>query len=144
MPSVFLRYGMGKYDDIIDMPRPEPGKNRKLSAYKRAEIFGSFDALTGLDEKVEESGRRTDSGMESCEERERHIDEALNVLLERIDSRPEVQVVHFVPDERKEGGRYVLHEGTLRRIDEVMKVLHFTDGTTIEIGSIYDIAIPGT
>lgn len=134
---------MGKYDDIIDLPRPEPGKYRKLSAYKRAEIFGAFDALTGLDEKVSESGRRTDPGMESSEEREKHIDSVLNILLDRIDGHPVVQVVHFVPDERKEGGRYAMHEGALRRIDEVMKMLYFTDGAEIEISSIYDIAIPG-
>lgn len=135
---------MGKYDDIIDMPRPEPGRHRKLSTEKRAELFASFDALTGLDDKVSEVGRLTDARMESSEEREMRIDGVLNLLLARISEQPEVRVVYFVPDRRKEGGSYVFHEGTLRRIDEVLRVLCFTDGTEIDIGSIYDIAIPGT
>ena len=131
---------MGKYDDIIDLPRPEPGIRRKLSTYKRAELFASFDALSGLDDKVGEAGRLTDSAMESCEERENRIDSVLGMLLERIGEQPEVRVVYFVPDKLKEGGSYAFHEGALRRIDEVMKMLYFTDGTEIKVESIYDIA----
>jgi hypothetical protein len=48
-----------------------------------------------------------------------------------------------VPDDRKEGGEYVVTEGKVRRIDEMTGVLVLTDGRRIEIGRITEVAESG-
>ena len=50
-----------RYDKIIDLPR-FVSKNRKhMSNYDRAAQFAPFDALTGYDEAIEETGRTTEN-----------------------------------------------------------------------------------
>ena len=49
----------------------------------------------------------------------------------------------FVPDDRKEGGVYVVTEGRVRRIDEMNGALVLTDGRRIEIRRITEVAESG-
>lgn len=44
------------YDDIINLPRPEPKK--RMSMHERAAQFSPFAALTGFDEAVDETARK--------------------------------------------------------------------------------------
>ena len=37
----------GKYDDIIDLPHPEPQTHPRMSLHDRAAQFSPFTALTG-------------------------------------------------------------------------------------------------
>ena len=48
-------------------------------------------------------------------------------------------VTYFVPDERKSGGAYVTHTGTLKRVDEVERVLVFADGVSVEMDEVIAI-----
>ena len=50
-----------KYDDIIDHPRHQSATRKKMSNYDRAAQFAPFDALTGYDEAIEETGRTTEN-----------------------------------------------------------------------------------
>ena len=52
---------------------------------------------------------------------------------------PTVTVTYFVPDERKTGGAYVTHTGTLKRIDEIERTMVFNDGVRIPIVEIISI-----
>ena len=47
--------------------------------------------------------------------------------------------MYFIPDERKEGGRYEEKEGNLRTIDTYHKMLVFTDGVKVSVDFTYYI-----
>ena len=49
-----------KYDDIINTKYPFSKKHKKMSLYGRAGQFAAFAALTGYDEVIDESARRTE------------------------------------------------------------------------------------
>ena len=38
---------MGKYDDIINLPHPDPRTRQRMPELERAAQFASFAALTG-------------------------------------------------------------------------------------------------
>ena len=48
-------------------------------------------------------------------------------------------VTYFVPDERKSGGAYVTHTGTLKRVDEIEREMVFGDGTRVEMDEVVGI-----
>lgn len=130
------------YDDIIDLERPVYDDYPPMSVSDRAAQFSPFAALVGYDDIVEETARYTGSMEELTEDEEAQLNSVLHELLDRIDERPEVRVLHFVPDEKKSGGRYELMTGNVRIIDEYEKSLVFTDGERISIGLIKELTFP--
>ena len=48
---------MGKYDDIINLSRPE-SKHPRMSLYQRSAQFAPFAALTGYEEQIQETANR--------------------------------------------------------------------------------------
>ena len=44
---------MGKYDDIINLPYPPKGKKSNITPDERTAQFGSFKALNGFEDSVE-------------------------------------------------------------------------------------------
>lgn len=44
-----------RYDDIIDLPRPEPQWHPRMPRLDRAAQFAPFAALTGFKELIEET-----------------------------------------------------------------------------------------
>lgn len=48
---------MGKYDNIINLPYPPKGKKSNITPEDRAAQFGSFKALNGFDEAIEDENR---------------------------------------------------------------------------------------
>ena len=73
----------------------------------------------------------------------KHIQCALDLkqqlLLERIKEQPEIMVTWFQPDEKKDGGRYIVSTGRLKRIHEADQVLILVDGLRIPIGDIVEL-----
>lgn len=49
----------GKYDDIIDLPHPEPRGRQRMPRLERAAQFAPFAALTGFESVIEETERRS-------------------------------------------------------------------------------------
>lgn len=47
----------GKYSDLIDLPRPA-SRHSAMSMADRAAQFGSFAALSGFEQAIEETARR--------------------------------------------------------------------------------------
>lgn len=45
------------YKDIINMPHHVSTQRRRMSAGERAAQFGAFAALTGYDDKIDETAR---------------------------------------------------------------------------------------
>ena len=107
---------MGKYDDIIDLPRHVSQTHAQMPLLSRAAQFSSFAALTGFDAAVSETARLTETRVELDRDALDALDRALHALEERIAAdkvRPEAQIRYFIPDERKAGGRYVILRGAV-------------------------------
>ena len=43
---------MDNYDDIINLPHPEPTNHKRMSMYQRAAQFSPFAALSGYEEAI--------------------------------------------------------------------------------------------
>ena len=130
---------MGKYDDIINLPHHVSENHPQMSMQARAAQFSPFAALSGHGDAIKETARLTDS--------ERDLDADvitdLNRVLGEIDEKdhPEVTISHFVPDSKKQGGRYAVVSGAVKRIDRTAMVLLLMDGTQVPLDKILDIEI---
>ena len=124
------------YDDIIHLPHHVSEVRPRMSTLDRAAQFSSFAALTGYDAVIRETGRRTDAPPELDESRKAMLNEQLQLLLEMLETRPEVTVTWFVPDERKAGGACVSATGRVERLDAVRGILVLGDGTEIDFPRI--------
>ena len=98
---------MDKYDDIINLPHYEPKYHARMSMYKRSAQFAPFSALVGYDEQVKECSRITDKRLEIDDELKEKISNKLNKINEFIKEYPAVEITYFIPDDKKEGGKYV-------------------------------------
>ena len=132
---------MREFDDIINLPRPQLKNHTPMQRTNRAAQFGAFRALTGHEDAIKEEARLTETLLEIDREKTEELNRRMNDAKEIIDSRPQVTVTYFVPDEKKEGGKYVKYSGNLRVIDDTLKTLTFTDGTKISFTSIFDFNI---
>lgn len=131
---------MGKYDDIINLEHPSPKRHPRMSAIERAAQFSAFAALSGYEDIIHETGRRTDSRPELDEEQIDRLNNEINKLQERLALKPGVKGSRFVPDKYKEGGCLLPFEGRLRNIDLARSELILTDGTAIPLRDICTLA----
>ena len=127
------------YDDIIHLPHHVSKTRPQMSLEDRAAQFSPFAALTGYDAAILETGRLTEDKLELGEETQAILDRKQRYLAEIIDTKPEITVTYFVPDEKKSGGAYSTVTGFLKRIDEYERVLMLTDGRKIQLDAIVDI-----
>lgn len=127
------------YDDIIHLPHHVSKTRPQMSMEDRAAQFSPFAALTGYDAAILETGRLTEDKLELGEETQAILDRKQRYLAEIIDTKPEITVTYFVPDEKKSGGAYSTVTGFLKRIDEYERVLMLTDGRKIQLDAILDI-----
>lgn len=127
---------MSEYDDIIDLPRPK-SKHEPMPMSDRAAQFSPFAALTGYGDAIDETARLTDHRIELSEEQRAELDYKQQYLA-TLDA-PTVTVTYFVPDERKTGGAYVTHTGTLKRIDELERMMVFADGARVSLNEVIAI-----
>lgn len=127
---------MTEYDDIIDLPRPK-SKHEPMPMSDRAAQFSPFAALTGYGDAIDETARLTDARIELSEEERAELDYKQQYLA-TLDA-PTVTVTYFVPDERKSGGAYVTHTGTLKRVDEIERMVVFKDGLRVPLDEVMDI-----
>ena len=68
------------------------------------------------------------------------LNENLRLLLEKQESRPEITVTFFVPDEKKDGGAYRTISGHIKRVDEESHCLILEEGERILLEDIFDLA----
>lgn len=130
----------GNYDDIIDLPHPEPQTHPRMPMRNRAAQFAPFAALTGHDDAIEETRRLTEQRIELDESEIARLNDALRLLEELLEQRPTVSVTYFQSDARKDGGAYRTVIGNFRQIDHVRGVLQFTDRREVPIGEIIEIS----
>ncbi|MBQ1482820.1 MAG: hypothetical protein IIZ28_04530 [Erysipelotrichaceae bacterium] len=128
-----------RYDDIISLPRFVSKGRRHMSNYDRAAQFAPFDALTGYDEAIEETGRTTEEEILLGESENRALDMKFQILREHIDERPEVILTFFVPDLYKEGGSYKEEKIAVKRIDMNERALFSTDKKRYDLDYIVSV-----
>ena len=88
-----------KYRDMIDLPYPGESKHTRMPVRDRAAQFAPFAALTGFGAVLKETERITEKRIELDEYEKEKLNENLRLLLEKQESRPEITVTFFVPDE---------------------------------------------
>ena len=86
------------YDDIINIEHFEP-KHPRMSRYNRAAQFAPFAALTGYDDEITETARRTEKKQSVDEECARILNEQINYLNNHIKEHQIVHITYFVKDE---------------------------------------------
>lgn len=132
---------MNKYDDIINLPHPDPKFHPRMSAIDRAGQFSPFAALTGYDAMVAETSRLTDSRVELDEEQMMALNEALAVIIGNIGNHPAVSITWFRKDSRKKGGSYTVTDGVVRDVDLVNRMIVLKEGRNIAMDDIVAIRI---
>lgn len=128
-----------KYDDIINLPHHVSKKHPQMSLLNRAAQFSPFAALTGHEDAIDETARLTDTFIELDEDKKEQLDEQLQLIKKHLDQKPECEITYFKPDEKKDGGTYVTVHGRMKKIDEYVRQIIFTDGTALPIEHIFSI-----
>ncbi len=126
----------GKYEDILELPRPVSGTRMKMSLSDRAAQFSPFAALSGYEAAVRETSRLTDTQTDLTEDEKVMLNEKLLMIREQIETRPKITVTYFVEDSKKEGGAYVTVTGRVERMDEYERKLWLAEGSMISIERI--------
>lgn len=130
---------MSRYDDIINLERPRYIDLPPMSMHDRAAQFSPFAALVGYEDTVKETARLTDARREMLEDEIAELNRQLGELAERLSERPEIRVTYFIPDKKKDGGRYASKIGNARTIDQYNNTIVFTDGDTVQIKDMYSV-----
>jgi hypothetical protein len=127
---------VGRYDDIINLSRPESSHPRRpISA--RAAQFASFKSLQGYEDDIKEQGRYVDKKIEISESKK----ESLDNIISKIDLSSKLRVKYFKKDLYKDGGKYLYKVGLIKKIDEINKKIIFDDKEEINLNDIIDISI---
>lgn len=132
---------MTNYDDIIDMPHHVSLNRGRMSNIDRAAQFSSFEALTGHEEQIEEAARLTDGKLQLSPEETEALNSNMNYIIDNIALCPEADIIYFVPDERKEGGKYLPVSMKIRKIDLVNRTVTDTENNVINIDYIYRVKV---
>lgn len=128
-----------KYDDIINLPHHVSSTRPHMSIEERAAQFSPFAALTGHEDAIKETARQTEREIILDENELEILDEKLKAILSDKSDNKNIKVVYYVPDENKNGGKYVECSGRVKKMDEYRHVLVMEDGTEISVGRIVDI-----
>ena len=129
------------YEDIINLPHPVSSRHPRMSLHDRAAQFSPFAALTGHDDAVKETARLTDKKIELDEDVKMRLNEQLQIIKDRIGKEEKVTFTYFVPDDRKNGGRYEEYTGIVKRIDEYKHTIIMMDKTEIPIEEVIGISV---
>lgn len=127
------------YKLIIHLPRPVSKTRPQMSRLNRAAQFASFDALAGYGAAIKETARLTDDFRELDEGQKHALNRKLFMLLNYKGAQPEVHITYFRPDDRKEGGTYVVFSGRIKKLDPYSHTIVMQDRTQIPVDMIFRI-----
>lgn len=129
---------------IIDLPHHISKKHPQMPMQDRAAQFSPFAALTGHGAAIRETERLTSDWSELDEDELKELDRSFAWLRDHLSEHPEIKVLYFEPDQKKEGGHYVSTSGIVRKIDMAERILLMTDGKRILMDRIRDITVSVT
>lgn len=101
------------YADIFSLPHHESKVYARMSMHKRAAQFAPFAALSTYHESLSEQSRYIEAFNELNADELEQLNSTLQRLLLHKGEQINVMVKHFVPDDKKVGGRYVETRGLL-------------------------------
>ena len=128
-----------QYDDIIGMSHHVSEKHIQMSMKNRAAQFAPFAALTGYESAIKETARVTDEFIELDDSSKEILDFKLQILQDNIENQPQVTIIYFRSDDKKEGGKYITCNNIIKKIDIYKKAIIMLDETVIQIPMIIDI-----
>lgn len=128
-----------KYDDIINMPHHVSDKRPHMDEMNRAAQFAPFAALTGFDAAIQETGRLTDSKIELTENMKSELDGKLQYISQHLHENLEITLTYYVPDLVKEGGKYIVRTGKVKKLDSKDLYLRLENDELIKFEDIYEI-----
>ena len=129
-----------QYDDIINLPHHMSKKHPQMSLFARSAQFAPFAALTGYEEAVKETARETYERIEIEDELNSILDSKLQIIVGQIKNKPEICFTYFIADSKKDGGKYVVVTGLVKKVDLYNQYIYLADNTEIPINEIIDIS----
>ena len=135
------------YEDIIHLSRPVSKRHGKMSLLDRAAQFSPFAALTGFEEGLEETARKTSTRIELAESEKNLINEKLLLLADKLShctaeaDLPQITLEYYEEDTQKEGGHYLYKTDQVKKIDPYNQEIVFVEGTKIAITNIASISL---
>lgn len=135
-----MKYDYEKYKDIIDLPHHVSKKHPHMSLEMRAAQFAPYAALVGYSDEVKEIERSTDEKIEIDEELQALVNKKLFELSFKVGNKPKVKITYFVPDSKKEGGKYITIIDNLKKINEYESVIILKNDKKIPMADILEIS----
>ena len=126
------------YDDIINIKYPIKLKHSRMDRSERASQFMPFAALTGYAQSINEVGRLVDKKKELTDDEKVIISDKINFLIANKEKNYEVFIVYFIPDLRKDGGKYCSIKGVIKKLDCVNKFIKINN-SKIDLDDIISI-----
>lgn len=129
------------YDDIIDTEYPFELKHMRMSKSGRAAQFSAFQPLSGFEAAIQETARSIDEQVELDGVLKEVLDAKLRHIREKAYKQPLIQIVYFVPDAKKDGGKYMTVLERVKRIDKHTQSVQTVSGLSIPIKDIYELEL---
>lgn len=127
------------YDDIIDLPHHVSETRPQMAMTDRAAQFSPFAALTGYEAAIEETARLTDRRMDPDGDLQDMLDRKQRILTAHLSEQPLISITYFIPDPRKDGGRYESVTGRVLKLDLNTRTMLLTGGQRIPLDDIWDM-----
>lgn len=128
-----------KYNDIINMPHHVSKTHPQMSLKARSAQFAPFAALTGYGDVINETGRLTNEKIEIDDELKEILNEEIMKIKSKLSKRLTISFTYFIPDAKKNGGKYVTVKGIVKKVNDNSIILE--DKTEILIEDVIDIII---
>lgn len=128
-----------RYEDMLELPHHISRERPQMAMEERAAQFSPFAALTGYGDAIRETGRLTERQLELEPDVKDRLNEKLRLLMELPSPRPEVSIVYFLPDEKKEGGSYVSVRGRVKKVDENSRQIVLENGGRIPLEAVMEL-----
>ena len=127
-----------KYDDIINLPYEKSKTHPHMSNSDRAAQFAPFAALTGYEELIRETARKTEKKIMISSEKKIDISNKLEYISSLKDNDIDINIIYFVKDKTKSGGKYVEETTKRIKIDSYHKTIRFNN-SVVKIDDIFDV-----
>lgn len=132
-----------KYADILSLPHHVSPTRRRMSMAERAAQFSPFAALAGYGEAIQETGRVVERQAELSEDEKAVLDRTQQDILGMLKQGgcPAVKIIYFQPDRKKDGGKYVMVYGVVKRVDEVQRHIVLSDDRAVPFDALWEVEI---
>lgn len=132
---------MKTYENIINIKYPFVLKHKRMSMEERSAQFAPFAALSGYGDSIKETARLTDQRKIISDEMINDLNYKMNIINSKINEQPLVKIKYFVQDELKAGGKYLIIEDRVKKIDDYQGIITFVSNKKIKINNIIEITI---